>query len=176
MHYIFEVTVKDGYSVEAYAEGWIAASHFIQKAPGARGTRLHRKIDDPTTVLAIATWDSKASRDAMEINPPEEIEAIPKNLSKPALFNMASSGKTPFLSREEIASFGYKLAIYPNFAMLAAIPSVRHYLAELHEKGSVSHIVNDMASFQDLFNLVGMDEVKAMEERYSVDKRTRVNF
>jgi hypothetical protein len=33
-----------------------------------------------------------------------------------------------------------------------------------------------MASFQDLFNLVGMDEVKAMEERYSVDKRTRVNF
>ena len=76
MHYIFEVTVKDGYSVEAYAEGWIAASRFIQKAPGARGTRLHRKIDDPTTVLAIATWDSKASRDAMEINPPEEIEAI----------------------------------------------------------------------------------------------------
>ena len=76
VHYIFEVTVKDGYSVEAYAEGWIAASHYIQKAPGARGTRLHRKIGDPTTVLAIATWDSKASRDAMEVNPPEEIEAI----------------------------------------------------------------------------------------------------
>ena len=76
MHYIFEVTVKDGYSVEAYAEGWIAASHYIQKAPGARGTRLHRKIGDPTTVLAIATWHSKASRDAMEVNPPEEIEAI----------------------------------------------------------------------------------------------------
>ena len=45
-----------------------------------------------------------------------------------------------------------------------------------HEKGTVSHIVNDMASFQDLFNLVGMDEVKEMEERYSVDKKTRVNF
>jgi len=49
-------------------------------------------------------------------------------------------------------------------------------LAELHDKGSVSHIVNDMASFQDLFNLVGMDEVKEMEERYSVDRKARVDF
>ena len=39
----FEVTVKEGYSVESYAEGWMAASHYIQQAPGARGTRLHRK-------------------------------------------------------------------------------------------------------------------------------------
>ncbi len=76
MHYIFEVTVKEGYSVESYAEGWMAASHYIQQAPGARGTRLHRKANDPATVLAIATWDSKASRDAMEANPPEQIAAI----------------------------------------------------------------------------------------------------
>jgi hypothetical protein len=33
-----------------------------------------------------------------------------------------------------------------------------------------------MASFQDLFNLVGMDEVKEMEERYSVDRKARVDF
>jgi len=76
VHYIFEVTVREGYTVEEYAEGWIAASRFIQQAPGARGTRLHRKIGDPKTVLAIATWDSKASRDAMESDPPTEISAI----------------------------------------------------------------------------------------------------
>jgi hypothetical protein len=33
-----------------------------------------------------------------------------------------------------------------------------------------------MASFQDLFNLLGMEDVKAMEERYSVDDKTRVGF
>lgn len=76
MHYIFEVTVKDGYSVEEYAKGWVAASEYIQQAPGARGTRLHRKIGDPKTVLAIATWESKQYRDAMEANPPEAIKAI----------------------------------------------------------------------------------------------------
>jgi len=76
MHYIFEVTVKDGYSVEEYAKSWMAASHYIQQAPGAQGTRLHRKIGDPKTVLAIATWASKQYRDTMEANPPEEIKAI----------------------------------------------------------------------------------------------------
>lgn len=76
MHYIFEVTVKEGYSVEEYAQGWVAASRFIQQASGAQGTRLHRKIDDSRTVLAIATWDSKQSRDAMEADPPEQIHAI----------------------------------------------------------------------------------------------------
>ncbi len=132
-----------------------------------------------SAALDRAKLYEEAGADVIFVESPrttEEIKAIPKSLSKPALFNMASSGKTPFLSRKEIASHGYKLAIYPNFAMLAAIPSVRHYLAELYEKGTVSHIVNDMASFQDLFNLVGMDEVKEMEERYSVDKKTRVNF
>ena len=76
MHYIFEVTVKEGYSVEEYAQGWMAASRYIQQAPGAQGTRLHRKIGDPKTVLAIATWESKQCRDAMEANPPEAIRAL----------------------------------------------------------------------------------------------------
>ena len=76
MHYIFEVRAKPGYSIEAYAEGWMAASALIQRAPGARGTRLHRKIDEPDVALAIATWDSKHARDAMESNPPAAIKAI----------------------------------------------------------------------------------------------------
>ena len=76
MHFIFQVTVKGDYSVEEYAQGWLQASHYNQQAPGARGTRLHRKIGDPNTALAIATWDSKASRDAMEANPPKQIREI----------------------------------------------------------------------------------------------------
>jgi heme-degrading monooxygenase HmoA len=76
MHYIFEVHLKPGYTAEAYAEGWQRASALIQRAPGARGTRLHRKIGDSRTLLAIATWASKADRDAMEAQPPAEILAI----------------------------------------------------------------------------------------------------
>lgn len=66
MKYIFEVHIKEGHTAEEYADAWVRASELIQKAPGARGTELHRKIGDPHTLIAIATWESKAVRDAME--------------------------------------------------------------------------------------------------------------
>lgn len=76
MLYIFEVTVKPGFTVEEYARGWEKASAIIQQNPGARGTYLHRKIDDPDTVLAIAHWDSKAHRDAKDDSQSEKVRAI----------------------------------------------------------------------------------------------------
>jgi len=68
MHFIFEIHVKPGYTAEQYADAWVRTSKIIQQAPGARGTRLHRKIDDPNVLLAIATWESKDQRDDMEAN------------------------------------------------------------------------------------------------------------
>ena len=76
MIFVFEVHVKPGHTAEAYADAWVRASELIQRAPGARGTRLHRKIDDPSRLLAIASWDSKAARDAMETTPAEEVRRI----------------------------------------------------------------------------------------------------
>jgi quinol monooxygenase YgiN len=76
MLYLFTVTIAEGYSAEQYADAWVRASQLIQQAPGARGTRLHRKLDDPRVLLAIASWDSKAHRDAMEADPPETVKAI----------------------------------------------------------------------------------------------------
>jgi heme-degrading monooxygenase HmoA len=74
--FVFEVHVRPGYTAEAYAEAWVRASEIIQRAPGARGTRLHRGIGDERKLLAIASWDSKESRDAMEANPSDEVRRI----------------------------------------------------------------------------------------------------
>ena len=73
MHFIFEVHMKPGYPPESYAQAWIRASEMIQQAPGALGTRLHRKIGEPNVLLAIATWESKAARDAMEARPNQQV-------------------------------------------------------------------------------------------------------
>jgi heme-degrading monooxygenase HmoA len=74
--FVFEVRVHPGYTAEAYAEAWVRASEIIQRAPGARGTRLHRRIGDDSKLLAIASWDSKAERDAMEAQPSAEVKRI----------------------------------------------------------------------------------------------------
>lgn len=70
MKFLFEVRMKPGYVAEQYAEAWVRASEIIQRASGARGTRLHRKIADPNVLLAIAEWDTKADRDATQGSDP----------------------------------------------------------------------------------------------------------
>ena len=76
MIYLFEVHVKPGYTPEQYADAWVRASRIIQRAPGARGTRLHRKIGCDDVLLAIASWESKAARDAMEDAPSDAVREI----------------------------------------------------------------------------------------------------
>src|SRR5690606_41961422 len=76
MKFIFEVRMKPGYTVEQYARAWVEASRIIQQAPGARGTYLHRKIGGPDTLLAIATWESKAHRDAKDDSRSETVRRI----------------------------------------------------------------------------------------------------
>lgn len=64
MKFIFRIRVRPDHSAEEYAAAWVRASAIIQEATGARGTRLHRRIGKPDELLAIASWDSKALRDA----------------------------------------------------------------------------------------------------------------
>ena len=76
VQFIFEVHLKPGYQAEQYAAAWVRASRLIQRAPGAQGTRLHRKIGDPSVLLAIATWASKTARDAMQEQQAQNIADI----------------------------------------------------------------------------------------------------
>ena len=76
MKYLFEVHIKPGHTAEQYAAAWVRVSEFLQRAPGARGTRLHRKLGDPRTLLAIASWESKTARDAMEARRDETVRSI----------------------------------------------------------------------------------------------------
>ncbi|MDX5361624.1 MAG: isocitrate lyase/PEP mutase family protein [Alphaproteobacteria bacterium] len=136
-------------------------------------------VDGMNAALDRAAAYEEAGADLIFVESPrnmEEISAIPRALTKPALFNMASSGKTPFLSKEEIAAEGFKLAIYPNFALLSAISAVRKTLGELKRTGTVSHIVDDIASFREFFDLMGMKQVQEMEARYGIDEATRVDY
>jgi 2-methylisocitrate lyase-like PEP mutase family enzyme len=106
----------------------------------------------------------------------EQLAAIPKTFRRPTLYNMASSGKTPFLPIDEIGKLGFKLVIYPNFALLSAITAITRTLTELKRTGSIAEVSKQIASFQEFFDLVGMREVQEAEARYGVDEKTRVAY
>ncbi len=94
MIYDFEVRIKPGHTAEQYADAWVRASKIIQQAPGARGTRLHRRLNDPAVLLAIATWESKLQRDAMEASPSDNVRAI-------------IASQAPFVDIRVIGEFDY---------------------------------------------------------------------
>jgi hypothetical protein len=75
--FVFEVHIEPGYAAEQYAQAWVEASEIIQRAAGAKGTRLHRSSTHDDRLLAIASWESKAQRDAAEsIHDPRVREII----------------------------------------------------------------------------------------------------
>ena len=76
MKFVFEVLIEDDHDAEQYAEAWVEASRIIQQSTGARGTFLHRDLDDPKRLLAIASWTSRSARDAAEYADTAEVRRI----------------------------------------------------------------------------------------------------
>lgn len=107
---------------------------------------------------------------------PEHIATIPTRLARPAVYNMATSGKTPFLSRAEIAKLGFKLILYPNWLLLAAIKAASSVLETLKREESIAGIAPGLPDFRQFFDLVGMQEVRDLEERYGVADEKRVDY
>ncbi len=106
----------------------------------------------------------------------EQLSAIPPAFGVPALLNISTSGLTPMLDAEEARALGFRLAIYPNFAILAAIPAVRRLLKELKGKGTPAALMGEMAGFTELFDLLGMAEIQELEGRYGVADEARAGY
>ena len=120
----------------------------------------------------------EAGADVLFVEAPsaEQLPKIAPRLKAPLLYNMATSGKTPFLGREEIERLGFKLIIYPNWVMLAAIRAASEVLATLKQTGTIAGLAKEVPSFREFFDLLGMPEVQEMEARYGVAEEARVKY
>jgi len=106
----------------------------------------------------------------------EQLPKIAPRVKAPLLYNLAASGKTPFLTKAEIERLGFKLIIYPNWIVLAQIRAASRVLQTLKETGSIAGLANEVASFREFFDLVGMQEVQALESRYGIAEETRARY
>ncbi|WP_217705833.1 isocitrate lyase/PEP mutase family protein [Peristeroidobacter soli] len=129
--------------------------------------------------LKRAKTYADAGADAIFVEAPTEMEQIariPKAFSCPAIFNMASSGKTPFLHKDEIAQLGFKIAIYPIFTLLAAVKAASRTLDTLKADGSAKNLVGEIATFREFFTLLGLEEVQALEKQFGVSAERQARF
>jgi 2-methylisocitrate lyase-like PEP mutase family enzyme len=122
----------------------------------------------------------EAGADVLFIEAPvgrAEIERVAAHFrGVPLLYNMAASGKTPDLPADELARLGYRIAIYPNWVILAAIPAMQHLLRELKRTGSIAHLRGEVATFKQFTEIAGLPEIQALEERYGVPEEQRAGL
>jgi 2,3-dimethylmalate lyase len=122
----------------------------------------------------------EAGADMLFIEAPvgrSEVERVAQHFKGvPLLYNMAASGKTPDLAADELGRLGFRLAIYPNWVILAAIPAMRAVLRELKAKGSIADVRAKVATFKEFTDIAGLPEIQELEERYGVAEDQRASL
>jgi phosphoenolpyruvate phosphomutase len=72
----------------------------------------------------------------------------------------------PTVGVEELERAGFRMAIFANQALRAAIVAMRDVLAEIRATGRAAGVEPRIASLDQVYTLVGVPELKANERRY----------
>jgi 2-methylisocitrate lyase-like PEP mutase family enzyme len=95
----------------------------------------------------------------------EELRAIAAAIAAPLVANISEHGKTPLLSRAELAELGYAIVLYPSSTLFAAAQSTREIARALREQGTTRDVLDRLLPFGELNELVGLGRWQAEEER-----------
>lgn len=111
--------------------------------------------------------------DGLYVDAPESIAHLQeiarqlRPLGKPLLFNMARSGKSPYLSLAEVHKLGFDYALCPIEPMLAMHKAVKEMMETFMREGCTTNAIADRLTPFDEFNrFIGLPEMVARHERY----------
>ena len=113
---------------------------------------------------------AKAGADVLFIESPESVEemrAIGERFDLPLVANMVEKGRTPVLSRAELESIGYRLAIFPVSALLAAVKAMAGVYSHIRETGSSKDVPVALEDFGELTRLMGFEDVWEFDKRHA---------
>jgi 2-methylisocitrate lyase-like PEP mutase family enzyme len=96
----------------------------------------------------------------------EEMRLIGQSLKTPLVANMVEKGRTPVLSKDELESLGYKLAIFPVTALLSAVHAMQGVYQQFRSHGSSLGGETPLYDFTDLTKLMGFEDVWEFEKRF----------
>ncbi|SDO71499.1 isocitrate lyase/PEP mutase family protein [Desulforhopalus singaporensis] len=153
----------------------VPAKEMVAKIKAAVATR-----EDPD-LLIVARTDARtnygiqealdrarayedAGADVLFVESPESVEEmvqINEVLTKPTLANMVEGGRTPLLPNSKLQEIGYNLVIYPTASIFIMAQSMMKLMKHLKDNGSTEELMDQMISFSEFNELVGLDEAIA---------------
>ncbi len=97
----------------------------------------------------------------------DEMARICREVKAPTVANMIEGGRTPLLSIDELERLGYRLILFPLTAVFASAYAVMDALSLLKARRDTRSIMHRLLTFNEFNKLVGLDELKMLEKKYS---------
>lgn len=96
----------------------------------------------------------------------EEMKSINEVIKISTLANMVEGGRTPLLTNEELESIGFDLVIYPTASTYITSKAMMQLMSHLKEKGTTAGLMDQMVTFSEFNELIGLSEVNTLGKRY----------
>jgi 2-methylisocitrate lyase-like PEP mutase family enzyme len=165
----------------------IAAEEMVQKIRAAADARMDPDfvIKSRTDVLATHGLDeairrlnlyAEAGADLLFADAAlsvEHIATIARNVVKPLSVNMGfgirQRSTTPLLSAKQLEDLGVKVVIYPRLLTACALRGMQQGLELLRQSVDSGQVVDRpdaLVSFEELHDIMGMDEIERLERRF----------
>jgi 2-methylisocitrate lyase-like PEP mutase family enzyme len=106
----------------------------------------------------------------------EDIQRIVRSIAAPVSINMVGTvgGKTPILTLAELQALGVARASYPIITICSAAFQMRRNLEHLASTGSVASLEQDLMTFGDLNELVGLPQFRALSLEFEENGRLAI--
>ena len=111
-----------------------------------------------------------AGADAIFVESPESIDEfrrIAAGIDAPLVANMVEGGFSPLLSSEQLAQLGFTIGLFPVSGLAAAAAALTRVYRTLHDDGASPGIGAELVAIPELHRLMGFDEVRAFETRWT---------
>ena len=79
---------------------------------------------------------------------------------------MIEGGATPLQPAKSLHDMGFSLVLYPLSVLYASTAASLRVLHELHKSGTVASKPSDIVSFDQFNEIVGLSEMRTLEEHY----------
>ena len=119
-----------------------------------------RAIEDFKGATKRALKYAEAGADAVfpeALQSAEEFRDFAREIKTPLLANMTEFGKSPLVSFDELADFGYRMVIYPMSAFRVSMKASEEFLRDLKKRGTQSDWIDKMQTRTELYELLDYD-------------------
>jgi 2-methylisocitrate lyase-like PEP mutase family enzyme len=128
-----------------------------------------RAVTDLEDAIERALAYREAGADMIFVEAPQtakELEMVAHKVPGPLVANMVEDGKTPLQPASALEKMGYRLVIYANLAMRAAVFAMQEVLSHLAEHGDSVGVKDRIITMEERNRITNLAHYRKMEERY----------